>query len=88
MARTTCLVCLISTVSGCHKNTLVRASVSSEQITKLEQSTFLRYLWLNETGAIFTALHNLQMHPIVEYFSVASHSSLVLCNPIAYWALS
>ncbi len=45
MACTACLVCLVSTVSGHCKNTLGRASTSSGHITKLEQSTFLRYLW-------------------------------------------
>jgi hypothetical protein len=38
MAHTTCLVCLVSTVSGCHKNALGRGSTSSRHITKLEQS--------------------------------------------------
>ncbi len=47
MAHTTCLVCLVSTVSDCHKNTLGRTSASNGHITKLEQSTFLRYLWAN-----------------------------------------
>ena len=46
MARTTYPVSLISTVSGHHKNTLARASTSNRHITKLEQSTFLRYLWV------------------------------------------
>jgi hypothetical protein len=41
MVHTTCLICLVSTVSGCHKNALVRLSTSSRYITKLEQSTFL-----------------------------------------------
>jgi hypothetical protein len=45
MAHTACLVCLVSTVSGCRKNTLGRARVSIRHITKLEQSTFLKYLW-------------------------------------------
>jgi hypothetical protein len=44
MARNTCLVCLVGTVSGLHKNTLGRASTSSGHITKFEQSTFHRYL--------------------------------------------
>ncbi len=45
MACTACLDCLVSTVSGCCKNTLGRASTNSWHVTKLEQSTFLRYLW-------------------------------------------
>jgi hypothetical protein len=45
MAHGACLVCLVSTVSGRCKNTLGRASASSRRITKLEQFTFLRYLW-------------------------------------------
>jgi hypothetical protein len=53
MARTTCIVCLVSTVSGCSKNTLGRASASSGHITKLEQSTFLRYLWKQYMNAYF-----------------------------------
>ncbi len=44
MARTTCFVCLISTVRDHHKNALRRASTSSVHITKPKQSTFLRYL--------------------------------------------
>ncbi len=40
------MFCLVSTVSGCCENTLVRAIASSGHITKLEQSTFLGYLWL------------------------------------------
>jgi hypothetical protein len=41
MARTNCLVCLVSTVSGCRKDALGKGSASSGHITKLEQSTFL-----------------------------------------------
>ncbi len=44
MASTARLVCLVSTVNGCCKNTLGRASASSGQKTKLEEYTFLRYL--------------------------------------------
>ena len=44
MACITCLVCLASTVSVCHKNILGRVSTRSRHITKLEQSNFLRYL--------------------------------------------
>jgi hypothetical protein len=44
MACTACLVCFASTVSGGRKNALGRGSVSCGHITKLEQSTFLRYL--------------------------------------------
>jgi len=40
MAHTTCLVCLLSAVSGCRKNALERGSASSGHITKLEQSIF------------------------------------------------
>jgi len=47
MAFTTCLVCLVCTVSGCCKNGLGRTSASSGYITKLEQSTFLDiYGWV------------------------------------------
>jgi hypothetical protein len=49
MGHIACLVCLVSTVSSCHKNTLGRVSASSGHITKLEQSTFLGYLWLRHT---------------------------------------
>jgi hypothetical protein len=47
MVHIGCLVCLFNTVClmhGCCKNTLGRVGVSSGHITKLEQSTFLRYL--------------------------------------------
>ena len=47
MLHTACLVCLISTVSGCRKNAIGRGSSSSGHIKKLEQSTFLRYLWVH-----------------------------------------
>ncbi len=46
MAHTACLVCLVSTVSGRCKNALGKRSASSGHITKLEQSPFLRYLWI------------------------------------------
>ncbi len=46
MARTACLVCLVCTVSGRCKNLLGRASISCGHKAKLEQSTFLRYLWI------------------------------------------
>ncbi len=41
MAHTACRVCLVSTVSGCHKNVLGKGSASSQHITKLKQPTFL-----------------------------------------------
>ncbi len=44
MSRSTSLVCLVSSVSGRYKNSLGKASASSGHITKLEQSTVLRYL--------------------------------------------
>jgi hypothetical protein len=46
MARTTCLVCLVSTVRSGSKNALGRGNASSEHITKLEQYTLLRYLYV------------------------------------------
>ncbi len=46
MAHTACLVCLGSTVSGRCRNALGGGSAGSEHITKFEQSTFLRYLWV------------------------------------------
>jgi hypothetical protein len=42
MVRTACLDCLVSTVSGGCKNALGRGRTSSQHITKLEQSTYLR----------------------------------------------
>jgi hypothetical protein len=50
MARTACFVCLVSTVSGHLKNALGRGSASSWHITRLEKSTFLRYLCLARTS--------------------------------------
>jgi hypothetical protein len=47
MAPTPCFACWVSSVSGHNKNTLGRASASSRHIAKLEQSTFLRYLWFH-----------------------------------------
>ncbi len=49
MAHTACLVSLVSSVSGRSKNALGRGSASSVDITKLEQSIFLRYLWFKST---------------------------------------
>jgi hypothetical protein len=46
MTHTAFLVCLLSAVSGRCKNTLGRASACSRHIKKLEQSTFLRYLYV------------------------------------------
>ncbi len=40
MARTACLVCLVSTVTGRTKKALGRGSANSARITKLEQSRF------------------------------------------------
>ncbi len=40
MAHTACLVCLVSTVSGCCKNAVRRGSASSRNIIKLEQPRF------------------------------------------------
>jgi len=45
MPHAACLACLVSNVSGCHKNALGKASTSCRHTTKLKQSTFLRYLW-------------------------------------------
>jgi hypothetical protein len=47
MTHTACLVFLVRTLSGCHKNALRRGITCSEHKTKLEQSTFLRYLWFS-----------------------------------------
>jgi len=41
VSQSACLVCLVSTVSGCHKSALGKGSASNVHITKLEQSTFL-----------------------------------------------
>ncbi len=41
MAHTACLDCLVSIVSGRHKNALGRQSASSGYTTKLEQCPFL-----------------------------------------------
>jgi hypothetical protein len=45
MAHNAYLGCLLSTVTGCYKNTLGRASAINRHIAKLEQFTFLIYLW-------------------------------------------
>ncbi len=45
MAYTTCLGCLVSTVSGYHKNALGRGSSSSCHITNLSNLLFFRDLW-------------------------------------------
>ncbi len=59
MTHDDCLICLVSTVSGCSKNALRRGSASSRHITKLEQSTFLKIsmVWANVSySALFTFL--------------------------------
>ncbi len=53
MACTACLVCLVNSVSGSCKNTLRRVSASRGHITKLEQSTFVRYLCFGLVGLKF-----------------------------------
>ncbi len=45
-AFTACLVCLVSTVSGCSKIALGKGSASSWHITNLSNLLFFRYLWL------------------------------------------
>jgi hypothetical protein len=45
MEHTTYFVCLVSSVSGCY-NALGRGNANSGHITNLDQSTFLRYLWV------------------------------------------
>jgi hypothetical protein len=55
MARTACLVCIISTVNGCSKKggkCLRRCGPSSGHTTKLKQSIFFTYLCL-----IFQGVH-------------------------------
>jgi hypothetical protein len=52
MARTACLICMVSTVGGCCKNTLGKGSTSSRHITKLEQSTF-SYIY-DHSGCCYT----------------------------------
>jgi len=74
MLYTTCLVCLDSTVSGCCKNALVRVSASSGHITKLEQSTFLRYLWLQQTG-----LGTINVMPVVCTLQAGKQNQLAFC---------
>ncbi len=45
LACTACLVCIISTVSGCRKKLKMPSEDSSGHITKLKQSILFRYLW-------------------------------------------
>jgi hypothetical protein len=47
MAPSLCLIYLISTVGGSHKNALGKGSTCNGHIIKLEQYTFLRYLCAN-----------------------------------------
>ncbi len=56
MAHTACLVCLVSTVSGCCKNALGRGSASSRNIVKLEQPRF--YLDIYGTNLFTPAAFN------------------------------
>ncbi len=49
MACTACFVCLVNTVSGHRKNPLEEQALVVGTKQKLEQSTFLRYLWQNQT---------------------------------------
>jgi len=69
MACTTCLVCLVSTLCGCHKNVLGRGSAaSSGHITKLEQSDnllFFRYLWMRRKQDLFHLFSNLSKNATV-----------------------
>ena len=45
MAHTACLVGLVSAVSGCRKNSMEEQALVVDTKKKLEQYTFLRYLW-------------------------------------------
>ncbi len=49
MARTVCLVRLVITALGCCINDLGRGSTRNGHITKLDQTTFLKYLWTNSS---------------------------------------
>ena len=50
MAHTAYIVCLVSTVSGSHKNALGKDIASSRHIPKLERSRiFFRYLWFKSS---------------------------------------
>jgi hypothetical protein len=66
IVRTDWLVCLVSTVSCCRKNSLGKGSANSWRITKLEQSTFW-YLWL-------------KIYCLLYHFFVAPLNSLVFKN--------
>ncbi len=61
MARTDCHVCLVSSFSGHCKNPFGRGNASCGHITKLEEYTFLRYLWgtLTDSTVDFLVLTSL-----------------------------
>jgi hypothetical protein len=54
MVHATCLFCLVSTAIGCCKNAPGRGNASIGHITKLEQFTVLRYLWVQPKWRIHT----------------------------------
>jgi hypothetical protein len=66
MARASCLVCLVSTVSGHCKNALGRGSASSRHITKLKQSTFLFDIY-ESTSIIEIIAYTVSIIEIVVY---------------------
>ncbi len=80
MACTACLVCLVSSVSGCCNNVLGRGSACSGHITNLEQSAFLRYLWsrLISDQVAWIKVHlrqtwNFRSHAVSAYIGLRHH---------------
>ncbi len=73
ITHTVCLACLFSTVSSCHNNLLGRESTGCRQITKLEQSTSLRYLWqIPQTSHLKNRLINAHTNCLACLFSTVS----------------
>jgi hypothetical protein len=57
MVHTACLVWLVSIVGGCQKNPLEEQALVNEHKTKLEQTSFLRYLWYTHINTMEVLLH-------------------------------
>ncbi len=81
MPITACLVCLASTTSGCHKNTFGSASASSGHIAKLEQSTFLRYLWFYHSAISASPPHRDSKHTLFIFSSFEHAKNLLIMGP-------
>jgi len=80
MACTICFACLVSTVSGHHKNALGIGSASSGNITKPEPCTFLRYQWVTIHHHVFQTWQWISLSILDVYDFVNGSASIILAR--------